>query len=185
MTSAGGWATQATLSLSAQAGLALPPLEIRRHHAADHCDEHEGLHRRFGERTMIDVCTLSSGGQEQRMILHELAHAWTDHFLTGVHRQAFQDLRGWRYWRDYLHAEWQDNGAEQAAEIIAWALSDHPTPVIRIAQSSCADLHDSYVALTGRAPLHGHTQPCGPPVVTRTDRERPRQRRDQPVEQGA
>ena len=166
MTSAERRATDETLSLFAQAGLPLPLLEIRRHHDDDHCNGYEGLHRRVGGRSVIDVCTVSSGEHEQRMILHELGHAWSEHFLTDVRRQAFQAMRGWTYWLDYRLAEWQDNGAEQAAEIVAWALSDRPTPVIRIGANSCEDLHDGYVALTGREPLHGHTQRCGPSVTT-------------------
>jgi hypothetical protein len=160
MTPAERRATGETLSLFAQAGLALPSLEIRRHHDAEPCDGYEGLHRRHNAHSVIDICTATSGGYEQRMILHELGHAWTEHFLTDANKQAFQDLRGWTYWLDYRHADWEDNGAEQAAEIIAWALSEDPTPVIRIRPNGCEDLHDGYVALTGREPLHGHTQRC-------------------------
>jgi hypothetical protein len=55
MTSAERRATQETLSLFDQAGLPLPPLQIRRHHDIEHCHGFEGLHRRFDGRSVIDV----------------------------------------------------------------------------------------------------------------------------------
>ena len=159
-------ATDEALSLFAQAGLPLPLLEIRRHHDFDPCNGHEGLHRRFGERSIIDICTTETGDYEQRTLIHELGHAWTEHSLTSDRKQAFQDLRGWTSWLDYKQATWEDNGAEQAAEIIVWALSEHPFAVVKIHQNSCKDLHDGYVALTGREPLHGYTKLCKPSVAT-------------------
>lgn len=155
-----------TLSIFATAGLPLPTIEIRRHHDSSPCDGFEGLHRRFGERSVIDICTAQSGEFEQRILLHELGHAWAEHFLTEDHRHAFQQLRGWTSWLDYKRARWEDNGAEQAAEIIAWSLSEQPTAVIKIHPDSCEDLHDGYVALTGREPLHGFTKLCEPSLTS-------------------
>ena len=158
-------ATDEALSLFAQAGLPLPLLEIRRHHDFDLCNGHEALHRRFGERSIIDICTTEAGDYEQRTLIHELGHAWTEHFLTGDRKQAFQDLRGWTSWLDYKQAKWEDNGAEQAAEIMVWALSPRPVGVVKIGGNSCEDLHDGYVTLTGREPLHGYTKLCKPSVT--------------------
>jgi hypothetical protein len=166
MTTAERRATDEALSLFGQAGLPLPLLEIRRHHDLDSCNGSEGLHRRFGERSIIDICTVETGGYEQRTLLHELGHAWSEHFLNSDHKRAFQDLRGWTSWLDYKRAKWEDNGAEQAAEIIAWALSPHPIGVVKIHPNSCKDLHDGYVALTGREPLNGYTKLCKPSVST-------------------
>jgi hypothetical protein len=160
MTTAERQATDGSLSLFAQAGLPLPPLEIRRHHDLESCNGSEGLHRKFGERSIIDICTVETGDYEQRTMLHELGHAWSEHFLTVGHKQAFQNLRRWTAWLDYKRAKWADNGAEQAAEIITWALSPHPVGVVKIQQNSCKDLHDGYVALTGREPLNGYTKLC-------------------------
>src|SRR5262249_3947277 len=143
------------------AGLPLPPLTIRRHHHDfAPCNGNSGLHHMMGTESLIDICTAESGGQEARTILHELAHAWAFHFMTPEERQAFPDVRGWTYWLDYDKAVWSENGAEQAAEIIVWGLSDIPVPVLRIAHKTCADLRAGYVALTGLAPLHGLTNLC-------------------------
>ncbi len=93
-----------------------------------------------------------------RTITHELGHAWSFHFLTAAHRDAFQQVRGWDHWLDSEN-EWEDSGAEQAAEIIVWAVSDHAVPVVKIDDNSCADLLAGYEALTGLAP-HGYTDLC-------------------------
>ena len=166
MTTAELRATEESLSLFAEAGLSLPLLEIRRHHDLDSCNGSEGLHRKFGNRSVIDICTVETGDYEQRTLLHELGHAWSEHFLTSDHKRAFQDLRRWTSWLDYKRAKWEDNGAEQAAEIIAWALSPHPVGVVKIHLNSCKDLHDGYVALTGREPLTGYTKLCNPSTST-------------------
>ena len=91
-------ATQRSLALFGQAGLPLPPVEIRRHRDTAGCNGHEGLHRRFGERSVIDICTTESGDYEQRTIIHELGHAWSFHYMTDAQRTAFQQLRGWSAW---------------------------------------------------------------------------------------
>ena len=148
------------VALFAEAGLPLPPLTINRHHDRVACNGHEGLHHEFGNRSVIDICTTESGVWEARTILHELGHAWAFHFLTRRHQLAFQALRGWRYWLNYDEAAWEDNGAEQAAEIILWGLSDHAVSVVRIDQRTCSELHAGYVALTGVEPLHGYTTYC-------------------------
>lgn len=151
-----------TISIFATAGLPLPILEIRRHHDSAPCDGFEGFHRHFGDRSVIDICTAQSGQFEQRILLHELSHAWTEHFLTPDRKHTFQQLRGWTSWLDYKHAKWEDNGAEQAAEILAWGLSEQPSAVLKINQDSCQALHDGYVVLTGSEPLHGYTKLCQP-----------------------
>ena len=151
--------TTRVASLFAEAGLELPPVEIRRHHDTAGCNGHEGLHRTSAERSVIDICTTESDDYEERTILHELGHAWSFHYLDPEHRRAFQELRGWEHWLGN-DVEWEDNGAEQAAEVIVWALSDHSVPVLRIDHDTCADLHAGYVALTGLEPLHGYTDRC-------------------------
>ena len=68
------------------------------------------------------------------MVLHELAHAWSTIGLPVERRHAFQVLRGWEHWSDYDLAEWRDNGTEQAAEIIAWGVSNKAAPTVQIDQ---------------------------------------------------
>ena len=153
-------ATLRDLALFAEAGLPLPPMTISRHQSRVACKGHEGLHQTDGTRSVIDICTTESGVWEARTILHELTHAWAFHFMTKEQMDAFQNVRGWHYWLDYGHAAWEENGTEQAAEIMVWGLSDHPERLMRIDHRSCAELHAGYVALTSLEPLHGYTDFC-------------------------
>jgi len=148
------------VALFAEAGLQLPPVTIRRHDDTDACNGHEGLHHTDGDRSSIDICTPDRGAWEERTILHELSHAWAFHYLTPANKLAFKNLRGWDAWLDYRRAEWKDNGSEQAAEVMVWGLSDHPVQPTKIDQTTCAELHDGYVALTGLEPFHGYTDLC-------------------------
>jgi hypothetical protein len=148
------------VALFADAGLELPPVTIRRHDDTEGCNGHDGLHHSVGNASEIDICTVETDSAETRVILHELTHAWAFHFLTPERKEAFKQLRGWEHWLDYNHAEWKENGSEQAAEIMVWALSEEPIHVNQIDQNSCAELHAGYVALTGLEPLHGLTDRC-------------------------
>ena len=160
MTHAEETATLRSVALFAEAGLTLPPVVIRRHHDTAGCNDHDGLHRVDAQRSVIDVCTDDGGDGEQRTIIHELGHAWSFHAMTPEDKEAFRAARGWQFWLDYDHAGWADNGAEQAAEIVVWALSEQPVEVRLQHRTSCTELHTGYVALTGLAPLHGHTERC-------------------------
>ena len=153
------------VALFADAGLDLPHVVIRRHHDTDGCNGHEGLHRVSGTSSVIDICTDDHLDWTERTIVHELGHAWSFHYLTAAHRASFQEVRGWEHWLASENA-WEDNGAEQAAEIIVWALSDHAVPVVKIDNHSCSELLAGYVALTGLAPLHGYTDLCDDSTVT-------------------
>ena len=150
-----------------EAGLQLPPVVIRRFHDKAGCAGNDGLYRLDTGHGEVDICTTDGPAWQEHLIIHELAHAWSLRYLTPTHKAMFKQLRGWKYWLDYKHADWKDNGAEQAAEIIVWGLSDHAVPVMRIDHHSCAELRAGYVALTGLEPLHGHTGRC---QVTSTDR---------------
>jgi hypothetical protein len=146
--------------LFAEAGLELPAVTIHRHPGRAACGGHDGQHRAVGTRSEIDICTVDGLAWEERVILHELSHAWAAHFLTPAHKNAFRKLRGFEYWQDYERTDWRYNGTEQAAEIMVWALSDHPVHVAQIDHDSCKELRTAYVALTGLAPLHGYTARC-------------------------
>lgn len=148
------------VALFDEAGLELPSVIIRRFHDTVGCHGNDGQYRFDHGRSEVDICTPDDTAWEERVIVHELAHAWSFRYLTPARKEMFRKLRGWKYWLNYTHAEWKDNGAEQAAEIIVWALSDHPVPVMRIGHHTCAELHAGYVALTGLEPLHGYTGRC-------------------------
>jgi len=148
------------ISLFHQAGLPLPRLEFHRHHSKAPCHGFDGLHTGRGPSSTIHICVTGADAYVQRIIIHELGHAWSSHYLTAAHRAQFQKVRGWKVWLDYGRADWEGNGAEQASEIIVWALSDHAVPVVKIDHHTCADLQAGYVALTGLQPLHGYTNLC-------------------------
>ena len=150
----------------AEAGLPLPPVTFRHHLDPAGCNGSDGLHRSVGSRSVIELCNAGPGSGTDRVILHELAHAWSFHSLTDERKAAFKELRGWKYWLDYDNADWADNGAEQAAEIIVWALSDHPVQVIKVDHNTCTELLAGYITLTGLTPLHGYTKLCEPPITT-------------------
>lgn len=143
------------------AGLELPPLTIRGSRRPGDCGDHFGVHRHDGGRSEIVLCSDPEPGWDRRVVGHELAHAWVEHNVTDDQRDEFQELRAWTHWRDYDVADWRDNGTEQAAEIISWAVHDTPTPLL-IDVASCAELEQAFTALTDQTAPHGHTRFCDP-----------------------
>ena len=85
-------AARRDVALFAEAGLPLPQITVRHHQDTVACHGHEGLHRKVGSRSVIDICTKDSGVWEARVLLHELTHAWAFHFLTPQHKAAFKKL---------------------------------------------------------------------------------------------
>lgn len=149
------------LDLFDEAAMDLPPVEFRYHDGdLDECRGHQGLHRARPDHSVIDICADDLGWSTQVMLLHELAHAWSEHTATDGARARFQQLRGYDHWLDYEEAMWHENGTEQAAEILVWGLVDRPMAMSRIADNGCDDLLAGFVTLTGRQPLHGHTDLC-------------------------
>lgn len=144
-----------------EAGLDLPPLRYVFHGAdTEPCVGRPGMHHHRDGVNVIEICASEMTRPIEGMILHETAHAWIDHNLTDERKAAFQQLRGWTYWRNYDKAAWHDNGTEQAAEIMVWGLIDRPLAMIRLDQNSCDELDAGYRTLTGRAPLHGFRDEC-------------------------
>ncbi len=157
MTEMANWA----LDLFDQAQLELPPMRFV-HHQGDRepCRGRDGLHRLVDGVSVIEVCATEATFPTQVMILHETAHAWVGHQLTDERKAEFKDLRGWEHWRDYEAAAWHDNGTEQAAEIMVWGLIDRPLRMVRIYDTTCADLEAGYSTLTSEPPLHGFRDYC-------------------------
>ena len=150
------------VELFGDAGLRLPPLVITASDDDGPCGGTYGVHRRHAWGSEIMLCSARTDEWFRRVVLHELAHAWSEFGLTAERREAFRLLRDWDHWMNYELAEWRDNGAEQAAEVIAWGVSDRAAPTVQIAEDSCADLRTGYVTLTGVEPPHGITSLCGP-----------------------
>lgn len=100
----------------AEEGLQLPDITLVVHPSLRQCAGRVG---RYDERTNeLVLCRI-----DEETVLHELAHAWIDENLDADARARFVELRGIAQWNDRTQ-EWADRGAEQAAEILVWALSD-------------------------------------------------------------
>jgi hypothetical protein len=148
------------LALYDQAGLALPPIDFVRHESTDRCWGRRGAQTFQDGRSTIHICTDDTRPAVEFLFLHEIAHAWDHSALTDDRREAFLELRGLETWRNDDPARWRERGAEHAAEVLVWALMDRPVRIVTIPDTGCADLLAGYVALTGQAPLHGHTDLC-------------------------
>ena len=153
------------VDLFAEAGLPLPALVVHGTQDPSACAGHDGLHQPHEQWSEVFLCTSAADEWFRRVVLHELAHAWSTIGLSVERRTAFQVLRGWEHWSNHDVAEWSDNGTEQAAEIIAWGVSDKAAPTVQIDHDSCAELRTGYRTLTGIEPLHGLTSPCDPRVI--------------------
>jgi hypothetical protein len=133
------------------AGLSMPVVDIRRHADKAACDGNSALWRASDSGGVIEFCVdPDSEVAEHRIILHELAHAWTDHNVTTDLRDAFLESRGLEHWRD--PAPWELRGSEHAAEIIAWGLMDRELLVYTITPNDTESLTAGFVLLTGQTP---------------------------------
>lgn len=145
--------TEWALGQFAQAGLRLPPLTVAFHDIKDPCGGHPGLYR-SGTQTRIDMCGFNWDRfivKAKMTLLHELGHAWAAHTLTAEARQQFVDLRRLPTWGDDQW-QWKEQGSEQTAEIIAWALMDEATRISSIPDSQPRALARAYLQLTGTLP---------------------------------
>lgn len=152
--------------LFAEAGLPLPPVDVSVSNSESVCKGRIAFHRPGDGKSEIVLCYPEIDGREWRVLLHELGHAWANAGLSEERKRDFQEVRGWEHWRDYERADWRDNGTEQAAEIIKWAVSDVAVPVF-LDRDSCPELLDAYRALAGREPVQELADKCGPPFARR------------------
>lgn len=86
--------------------------------------------------------------KEERVLLHEFAHAWTDQFTTAAERQAFMALHGVASWNGQ-DDRWHERGIEIAADTFAWVLSGRDEPPRHLASIDPAVLLDGFEVLTG------------------------------------
>jgi hypothetical protein len=140
------------------AGLVAPPVEATIFPPTDACNDGlSGVTSHSDSGTEVDVCVESDALaasldlplEARRTIVHELAHVWNADFVDDSSRQAFIDLRGLAQWTGA--AVWQENGSEQAAEIMTWALMDVLIQP-RIPNRGCNILMEAYNILTGMTP---------------------------------
>jgi hypothetical protein len=84
---------------------------------------------------------------EQRLLLHELAHAWTARNLGAERQQQFIDLMGATSWNS-LDDRAHRRGIELAAETFVWALTDGEVVPRMIASREAAQLQAGFDVLT-------------------------------------
>lgn len=136
-----------------QAGLELPPLLVAFHDAKEPCGGHPGIYR-SGTPARIDMCGFNWDRfivKAKMTLLHELGHAWAAHNLTAEAQQLFVDSRGLPTWGDDQWP-WKEQGSEQTAEVIAWALLDQDYGMSSIPDSKPLALAHAYQQLTGTMP---------------------------------
>lgn len=125
-----------------EAGLDLPTLTIRLHNSNEPCGGHAGVYRIEDGTDTIDICN-----EARWTILHELAHAWAHENLTDADRDAFVALQGLETWSSPEIA-WKDRGTEQAADLIAWKLSDSTHIPNHVWRGSVDLMENAYQTLT-------------------------------------
>lgn len=149
------------MALFDEAGLDLPAIDVVGHDGNEPCGGGAGFHTGDGQRSTLHICGEHRRKFDEVLFLHELAHAWDVASLDDEHRAAFAELRGVEQWWDDGVHDWDERGAEHAAEIIAWGLRDSPMQVITLDDVGCDALELGYITLTGRPPLHGYRDLCG------------------------
>ena len=124
---------------------------------ADHpfCESHGGRYTDSTRAALVcfDAQTMrDSDGSlhrtEERLLLHELAHAWTQQHTTAEQREAFMALHGVRRWNDGTD-RWHQRGTEIAAETFVWALWDRDDPPRSLASKDPDLLAEGFELLTG------------------------------------
>lgn len=122
----------AALALFDEHGLPHPVLrEVRFDSTDPRCDGRYGLYDGAAQSVLLcfDAATMILGSdetlhrREQRVLLHELAHAWTETHTTSDQREAFMRVHGVERWNDPSD-RWHTRGTEIAAETFVWVLTD-------------------------------------------------------------
>ena len=107
--------TDFALARFALAGIDLPYVLIEFSASDAECSGYGGVY-------LPDVNTVRICRPSKTTMVHELAHAWLETTMTVDDQQAFVKLRGLDRWHG--GPDWDQRGAEQAAEIVAWAVMD-------------------------------------------------------------
>lgn len=153
--------------LFSDAGLALPEVDVSFHAGTEPCRGAEGRWEHAdGVTDRVIVCTTHEKPHVQdewrrRTLVHELAHAWAARNLDGASKDRFVNLRGLAAWYDGS-AEWSEQGAEHAAEIISWGIIDAKIHLWQLPNATCPAMAAGYYTLTGMEPETGLPDSCRP-----------------------
>ena len=96
-------------------GIELPDVRIEFPDDEAACHGYGGVY--VPSKTTVRICRPS-----KRTMIHELAHSWVETTLNTNERNAFLEQRGLDTWAG--GTEWDERGAEHAAEVITWAAMD-------------------------------------------------------------
>lgn len=148
---------EAALATFDEHGLDRPDVhEIRFDPADTLCDGRYGLYDSSTRSVLFcfdaDTMRLGSGEplhrRERRVLLHELAHAWTQTHTSTEQQEDFLALHGLERWND-LSGFWHRRGTEIAAETFVWMLSDHEIVPRSIASFDEDVLREGFEIVTG------------------------------------
>lgn len=138
--------------LFADAGLSVPQVPVSFHIDALHCGGYRGMQRTLENGAItIDVCLghdieeIEQTGRH-RILVHEMAHAYLERTLSERQRTDFLELRGLREWGT---GPWESRGAEHAAELLVWELTNYDVHVW-LGGDSCTELGKGVEVLVGR-----------------------------------
>jgi hypothetical protein len=128
-----------------RAGLELPPLDVVFHDDPAGCRGNSG----FYSPGRLDVCSTDDRDYARKVVVHELAHAWSVANLSAEDRERFLDEQGLDRWSSW-EVPWGMRGFERAAEIITWGVGDRSMRPL-LPDRDPADLEAVYRMLTGLA----------------------------------
>ena len=122
-------------------GLELPPLIIHLHISMDESKGGRDLYARNGDGQRVDICTRS-----ERVIIHELAHAWEQHQVDDDLRNRLLIEWDLEFWQN-LDVPHHERGIEVAANTVEVGLMFNPLSEVEASLRHQA--LDRFEALTG------------------------------------
>lgn len=128
----------------AAVGLHLEAVTVVVHPSREGCQGAAGLYWPSSAGDRIDLC-----GEGERLVLHELAHAWAHHALDDHDRHDFVSRTGLPTWKSLEHPHGR-RATEVAADAIAFGLLSRPLDADD-ARRALTDL-EHFVTLTGFEP---------------------------------
>ncbi len=144
-----------TLAAFETAGFEFPTFLARFHSTNEACKGYYGLHVKTSDGTStVNVCRTHERAafqamSRERTMMHEVAHVWVDQNVSPEQKAAFMELRGLDVWEGN-GAEWRQLGAEHAAEILLWGMTDETRNInFSIEQDDVDVLRAAYSILAG------------------------------------
>ena len=145
-------------------GFEAPDFLARFHTTDEACKGHRGLHVVTSDGvSTIHVCATHDNPLvieivRERTLMHEVAHAWVNQNVSAQQMADFMELRGLTVWDDGSLAAWENLGAEHAAEILLWGMTDETRNINpRIDDSDIDNLRAAYRVLISGTSV-GHSQ---------------------------